>query len=136
MNAPREPLLDDDALSALHRTRPWLYFLGILACIGAAFAALFILLAALDLAVNGAQGHLLVWAGIVLFLISAPTAYAQLAYAAALSRVTRAGRAELPGAVELACLRQRGVWIVNAFTVGVLAVVSFFQLLAALNLFR
>ena len=136
MNASSDPLLDDEALAALNKTRPWLYFLGILACLGTAFAALFVLLAALSIAMHRPQGRLLLWGGIVLLLISGPTAFVQLAYASALSRVSRARRAELPAAVELACIRQRSVWIVNAFTVGVLAVVSLFQLLTALHLIR
>ena len=136
MNAPREPLLDDEALTALDKTRPWLYFLGVLACFGTAFAALIIFLAAISMTMLHHRGPLLLWAGIVLLLISAPTAFVQLAYAAALSRVSQARGAELPGAVQLACIRQRSVWIVNAFTVGVLAVVSLFQLLTTLHLTR
>ena len=135
MNASPDPLLDDAALAALDKTRPWLYFLGILACLGTAFAVL-VLLIAFSIALHTARAHLLAWGGIVLLLISAPTAFVQLAYASALSRLSQARGAELPEAVELACVRQRSVWIVNAFTVGVLALVSLFQLLTTLHLVR
>lgn len=136
MNASNEPLLDDKALAALNKTRPWLYFLGIVACLGTAFAALIILLAGIGVTMHVHRGPLMLGAGIALLLISAPTAFVQLGYAAALSRVSRSRAGELPEAVELACIRQRSVWIVNAFTVGVLALVMLFQLLTTLQLIR
>jgi len=102
MNASNEPLLDDKALAALNKTRPWLYFLGIVACLGTAFAALIILLAGIGVTMHVHRGPLMLG----------------------------------PEAVELACIRQRSVWIVNAFTVGVLALVMLFQLLTTLHLIR
>jgi hypothetical protein len=133
---PAQPLLDDKALAALNRTRPWLYFLGILACLLAAFSVFAILIAVLGAEMHTSTAPKLLATGIVLLLISVPTAFVQLGYAAALSRVGQAGASEMAAAVELACVRQRNVWIVNAFTVGLMAMVTVFHLLVKLHLFN
>ena len=123
-----QPLLDDAALGALRRTRPWLYVLGILSCLGVGLGLILLVAGLLGLHVNSVQSSFLIGAAVGLLLIAVPTAVTQLGYATALSRVEEAAPADLPQAVEVACVRQRNLWVVNAFTVGLLVVMTVLQL--------
>lgn len=130
-----QPLLDDAALGALRRTRPWLYVLGILSCLGVGLGLILLVAGLLGLHVNSVQSSYLIGAAVGLLLIAVPTAVTQLGYATALSRVEEAAPVNLPQAVEEACVRQRNLWVVNAFTVGLLVVMTVLQLvLGALSL--
>ena len=128
------PLLDDRSLDALRRTRPWLYFLGILSCLLAALSLILLLAGSIGLHTNHLKAAGLIGAGIGMLLISAPTAITQLGYATALSRVGESAPEDLADAVALACVRQRNLWIVNAFTVGLLAVITVIQLVSSASL--
>jgi len=124
-----EPLLDKDALDALNRTRPWLYLLGVASCVLSALALILLLAGIVGMHTNSAKASSLIGAAIAALLIMVPSAITQLGYAAALSRVGQAAPEGLPEAVELACVRQRYLWIVNALTVGVLAATIVLQLI-------
>ncbi len=123
-----EPLLDKDALDLLRRTRPWLYLLGVVSCIFSVFGLILLLAGIIGMHTNSAKASLLIGTGIAALLILLPSAITQLGYASALSRVEEAAPENLPEAVELACVRQRYLWIVNAITVGILAVTVMLQL--------
>lgn len=123
------PLLDDAALDALRRTRPWLYLLGILSCLGVGAGLIMLVAGALGMHVDSARSSYLVGGALGVLLIAVPTAVTQLGYAMALSRIEEARPDELSGAVERACVRQRNLWVVNAFTVGLLAVMTVLQLI-------
>lgn len=127
-DATPRPLLDDAALDALRRTRPWLYLLGILSCLGVGAGLIMLVAGTLGMHVNSARSSFLVGGALGVLLIAVPTAITQLGYAMALSRVEEARPDELSGAVERACVRQRNLWVVNAFTVGLLAVMTVLQL--------
>ncbi len=124
-----EPLLDEDALAALNRTRPWLYLLGVVSCVLSALALIVLLAGIVGMHTNSAKASVLIGAGIAALLITVPSAITQLGYAAALSRVGQAAPESLPEAVELACIRQRHLWIVNALTVGIIAATIVLQLI-------
>lgn len=133
LDAPK-PLLDEESLEALRKTRPWLYFLGILSCLLTALALILLLAGSIGLHTNQLRAVGLIGAGIGILVISVPAAITQLGYAAALSRVEESEPEDLPDAVALACVRQRNLWIVNAITVGVLAVVTVMQLISSASL--
>ncbi len=133
LDAPT-PLLDERSLEALRKTRPWLYFLGVMSCLLIAFALILLLAGSIGLHTNQLRAAGLIGAGIGILLISLPTGITQLGYAAALSRVDESTPEDLPNAVALACVRQRNLWIVNAFTVGVLAVITVMQLVSSASL--
>ncbi len=135
MPAPSSPLLDEKALDALRRTRPWLYLLGILSCLTAGLGLILLVAGSIALSVASGRASLLMGGGFALVLIALPTAVVQLGYALALSRVGEATGEALGAAVELACIRQRNLWIVNAFTVGLLLVWTLIHLVFRVGLF-
>jgi len=128
------PLLDERSLDALRRTRPWLYFLGILSGLLSALALILLLAGSIGLHTDQLKAISLIGAGVGILLISAPAAITQLGYATALSRVAESTPEDLPDAVALACVRQRNLWVVNAFTVGLLAVITVIQLVSSASL--
>lgn len=130
-----QPLLDEPALDALRRTRPWLYLLGVLSALGVALGLIMLLAGFIGLGINSARSAYVIGAGVGLLVVTIPSAITQLGYAMSLSRVEEAPPGELPAAVETACRRQRNLWVVNAFTVGLLVIITLLQLiLAALSL--
>ena len=129
------PLLDEKAFDALRRTRPWLYLLGTLSCLTAGLGLILLLTGGIGLSVNSVKASFLMGGGFALVLLALPTAVVQLGYALALSRVEKATADDLGAAVELACIRQRNLWIVNAFTVGLLLVGTLIHLVSSVGLF-
>ncbi len=129
------PLLDAKAFDALRRTRPWLYLLGILSCLTAGLGLILLLAGGIGLSANSGKASLLMGGGFALVLLALPTAVVQLGYALALSQVEKATADDLGAAVELACIRQRNLWIVNAFTVGLLLVGTLIHLVSSVGLF-
>ena len=112
------PLLDEEALDALNRTRPWMYLIGIFSIVLAGFGLLAVIGGIIGLGINPARAHDILLGGIVVLVVCVPSAVVQVGYALALSRVNEASGNELDEAVELACVRQRNVWIVNGLTAG------------------
>ena len=116
------PLLNDAGLAALDKTRPWMYLIGICSILFSFIALLALIGGLLGVSANPERAHLIMVAGITALIISLPSAIVQMGYAFALSRVNEASNPELGVAVELACVRQRNLWVVNGLTVGLLAV--------------
>lgn len=136
-NAPvSQSLLDDSALDALRRTRPWLYLLGIISSIMAAISVIMLAAGVIGLHINAGKSSEILAAAAVGLLISLPTAITQLRYAVALSRIESLKVSALSDAVDLACTRQRHVWIVNAFTVLILIAGTLLQLLLHMPVLR
>lgn len=123
------PLLDDAGLAALRRTRPWMYFLGVVSSILAAFGLILLISGSIGLHINQIQSTYLLGAGAAAELISLPTAITQLRYAAALTGISTASGGMLSEAIESACLRQRHLWIVNAYTVVLVAALTLLDLI-------
>ena len=135
MHDPSSPLLDEKALDALRRTRPWLYLLGILSCLTAGLGLILLVAGSIGLSIDSGKASLLMGSGFALVLIALPTAVVQLGYALALSRVGETTGEALGAAVELACIRQRNLWIVNAFTVSLLLIGTLIHLVFSVGLF-
>ena len=124
------PILDAAALAALRKTRPWLYLIGIFSSVISVLALLALIGGLIGLHASPAQSHLLTLGAGFTLLVSLPSAVAQLGYAFALSRIGEAAHDALEEALELACLRQRNLWFVNAITVALLVAWTVFGIIA------
>lgn len=123
------PLLDEEALGALNRTRPWMYLIGIFSIVLACLSLLAVVGGLIGLGINPERAHEILRRGIVALVVCVPSAIVQLGYAQALSRINESTGADLGEAVELACVRQRNLWIVNGLTCGMLTLVLVFTIL-------
>lgn len=132
MNEDTLPLLDEAGLAALNKTRPWMYLVGICSILFGVFALLALIGGLVGIGANPARAHLIIVAGTLALLVALPSAVVQMGYALALSRVNEATGAALSAAVELVCLRQRNLWIVNGLTAGLLALALIFSTVRAI----
>lgn len=126
------PLLNDAGLAALNKTRPWMYLIGIVSIIGSFLSLLVVIGGLIGIGANPERAHLIMSAGIFGFIVSLPSAIVQMGYALALSRVSEAAGSELDAAVELACVRQRNLWIVNGLIAGLITVILVFSTIRAI----
>jgi|GEM_PF-2822567 len=131
MNEASAPLLDDKALAALNKTRPWMYLIGICSLLAGFLALLAVIGGIIGSSINPERAHMILAAGIAGFLVCVPSAVVQLGYALALSQVNEATGRGLVGAVELACIRQRNLWIVNGLIAGLATVLLVFSTIGA-----
>lgn len=125
------PLLNDTALDALNRTRPWMYLLGVFSVILTCFGLLAVTGGLIGLGINPARAHQILGGGIALVVVCGPSAVVQLGYALALSRLGEASGPDQGTAVELACVRQRNLWIVNGLIAGLASVLLVIETLRA-----
>lgn len=126
------PLLDDAALAALDKTRPWMYLIGICSILGSFLALLAVIGGIIGISANPERARLIMALGIGALVVSLPSAIVQMGYALALSRVNEASGSELAAAVELACVRQRNLWVVNGLTAGLIALLLLFTTITSL----
>ncbi|MGA7964963.1 MAG: hypothetical protein WCB49_03575 [Gammaproteobacteria bacterium] len=131
MNETIMPLLNEDALDALNRTRPWMYLIGICSLLVSLITLLAVIGGIIGINANPQRAHLILTSGFIGLIVSLPSAIVQLGYAFALSRVNEASGAALDAAVELACIRQRNLWVVNAIIASLLALIPVFSVVGA-----
>lgn len=132
MEQPQFPIATD-ARAVLVRTRPWMYFLGIVSVIVVALCLILVLAGAAGLGADRVRGTLLILAGLIGAVVGTVVAALQLRYASALSAVERADDNTLQQALEQACIRQRSLWIAVAVIAMLGALGALVRAIAAMS---
>lgn len=122
-------MLEAEAVEALRRTRPWMYFLAVVTVILCVIMLCAIAAGVIGHATYPVRGGVLIAVGIGGLIVGIPIAIVQFGYAMAVSDVEQAQPAELERAIERACIRQRDLWFVNAIVVGLTGLVALLQTL-------
>lgn len=125
-------VLEPQAMEAFRRTRPWLYLIAITTIVVCVFMAIILIAGFAGRSANPGRADFMIAFAVAGLIIGIPAAGVQMGYAVALSDLMRADQGSLAPAIERACARQRNLWAVTAFAIGLGGLATLVQTLRVL----